>query len=177
MINFIDNHLDHILFVLLLISQIGHIGTTYIATPNLKLIDSPVVGKFRWPFLVLVSTLIPFVAYLNNRVALMLFVGFLLLSASNASKMWMISLLGEEEYLQLYSNLVRKASLSFSLFCLWAPSFFFFLLGIILYYFTEGVAEGAAQGCHVAAIAMGINHTSSYLTIKRKALFAGLMER
>jgi hypothetical protein len=110
MSDFIHHHLDHVLFVLLLISQIGYIGTTYIAKPNLKLTDNPLILKFRWPFVALVSILIPFIACLNNRVALMLFVFFLLVSASNASKMWMMRVLGEEEYLQLYSNFIETAS-------------------------------------------------------------------
>jgi hypothetical protein len=91
--------------------------------------------------------------------------------------MWMMSVLGEDEYLQFYSSLIRKASLSFSLFCLWAPSFFFFLLGIVLYYFVEGITEGAASGFLVFAIAMGINHTSFYLAMRRNVLAAGFSER
>lgn len=176
MMNFIHNHPDHVLFVLLLISRIGDIGTTYIATPKLKLEANPIVRKFRWPF-ALLSLLVAFVAYLNIGTALFALVLFLLVCASNASKMWLMRVLGEDEYLQLYSSLVRKASLSFSLFCIWAPPFFFFLLGMALLYFTEGIAKHAARGFIVFAFAMGFYHTSFYFRIRREVFSAILREK
>jgi hypothetical protein len=48
---------------------------------------------------------------------------------------------------------------------------------IVLYYFVEGIAEGAASGFSVFAIAMGINHTSFYLAMRRNVLAAGFSER
>jgi hypothetical protein len=93
MINFIHNHLEYVLFVLLLISQIGHAGTTHIATPKLKLTDNPIAGKFRRLLGSLLSARIPFAACLDMRVALMVLVSLLLTSASNALKKWMLRVL------------------------------------------------------------------------------------
>jgi hypothetical protein len=49
----IHNHPDHFLCVVMLISRIGDITTTYLATPTLKLEANPIMRLLRWPFAIL----------------------------------------------------------------------------------------------------------------------------
>jgi len=167
MTEFINSHPDHFLFIVLLISRIGDILTTYIATPNLKLEGNPLVRKLRWPFAI-ISIFVAFVAYIDLDLALTVAVVFLLVCASNASKMWMMRVLGEDEYLKLYYGLVQKASLGFSLVCLWAPPFFFLVLGIALRAFTEGAGRHAADGFLFYALVLGFYNTFSYLKNRKQ---------
>jgi hypothetical protein len=167
MIEFINSHPDHFLFVVLLISRVGDILTTYVATPNLRLESNPIMRKLRWPFAI-ISIFVAFIAYVDLGLALMAAVLFLLVCASNASKMWMMRVLGEEEYLKLYSSVVQRASLAFSLVCLWAPSFFIFILGIAIHAFTQGTGRNAADGFFLYAFVMGFYGTLSYLRARKK---------
>lgn len=169
MIEFINSHADHFLFAVILISRIGDILTTYIATPNLKLEGNPIVRKLRWPFAI-ASVFIAFIAYVDLGLAVSAAVLFLLVCASNASKMWMMRVLGEDEYLKLYSSLVQRASLTFTLACTWAPSFFFFIVGIVIYAFTGGVGHNAADGFFLYAFAIGFYGTVSQLRSRKRGL-------
>jgi hypothetical protein len=168
MTDFINSHADHFLFAVLLISRIGDIATTYIATPNLKLEANPIMRKLRWPF-ALASILIAFIAYYDLGTAIAAAILFLLVCASNASKMWMMRVLGEDEYLNLHSRLVQRSSLAFTLACVWAPSFFFTIIGIVIYAFSGPMGQNAADGFFVYAFAIGIFGTSSQLSKRAKA--------
>jgi Na+-transporting NADH:ubiquinone oxidoreductase subunit NqrB len=167
MTEFINSHPDHFLFVVLLVSRVGDILTTYVATPNLKLEGNPIVRRLRWPFAV-VSILIAFIAYVDLGLALTAAGLFLLVCASNAAKMWMMRVLGEEEYLKLYSSMVQRATFTFSLTCLWAPSFFIFILGMAMYAFTGEAGHSVADGFFLYAFAIGFYGTFSYLRSRRK---------
>jgi len=171
MTEFINNHANHFLFAVILISRIGDILTTYIATPNLKLEGNPVVRKLRWPF-ALASIFIAFIAYADRGLAVAAAVLFLLVCASNASMMWMRRTLGEDEYLKLYSSLVQRSSLIFTFACIWAPSFFFLLVGIIIYAFTGDMGHNAADGFFLYAFAIGFYSTLSQLRSRNKGLTA-----
>jgi len=50
------NNLDHFLCIMLLISRLGDIISTYLAIPKLVLEIKPVIRKLRWPFAILTNT-------------------------------------------------------------------------------------------------------------------------
>jgi len=168
MVEFINSHANHFLFAVLLVSRIGDILTTYIATPRLKLEGNPIVRKLGWPF-ALASILVAFIAYVDQATAIAASVLLLLVCASNASRMWMMRILGEDEYLNLYSRLVQRSSLVFTLACIWAPSFFFAVIGIVVYAFSEAAGQNAAVGFFLYALAIGAFGTISHLSKRAKA--------
>jgi len=176
MADFVSNHLDHFLFVVLLISRIGDILTTYIATPTLKLEANPIVRKLRWPF-ALLTLLIAFVAYASTNVAATLAIVSLLVCASNASWMWIMRVMGEQEFYQLYLTLCRRASVTFSLLCCWLPSFFFFLVGVILFVLTDRTGRFAASGFIMFAFIKGYSETLFYLRVRRETFQKELQEK
>ncbi|HYE74981.1 MAG TPA: hypothetical protein VEF04_16690, partial [Blastocatellia bacterium] len=100
MLKFVYSHFEHCLFVLLLISRLGDIISTYLATPTLKLEANPLARRLRWPFAVC-TVLVSFIAYFNTFIAVVMLVPFLFVSASNLSRVWLIRALGEDAYLDL----------------------------------------------------------------------------
>ncbi|MCX6641396.1 MAG: hypothetical protein NTW14_13105 [bacterium] len=167
MLELINRNPQHFLFIILLISRIGDVLTTYIATPNLKLEANPLVRKFRWPFAYL-TILVAFVAYLDLEVAVIFTVVSLLVSASNASKMWLMRGLGEDEYLKIFTQVALRTSLSFSLLGFWATPFFFFMLGAFLLILTDGIGQVASEGVIIYALVMFFYNTLSLWKIRKR---------
>jgi hypothetical protein len=138
MLEFAHENLPHVLCALLLLSRIGDIGTTYLVTPNLLLEANPIVRKLGWPFALftLSACLLPYVHIPMAIAALMM---FLLVSASNAGKIWIVRTIGERAYAAFVLELARKSKLSHALLGLAASTFFVALAGatILLFYPSE----------------------------------------
>src|SRR5215510_400503 len=135
MLDFAYENLPHVLCGLLLLSRIGDIGTTYLVTPNLLLEANPIVRKLGWPFALftLSACLLP---YVHIPMAVAALMTFLLVSASNAGKIWIVRTIGERAYAMLVLELARKSRLSHALFGVAASAFFVALAGatILLFY-------------------------------------------
>jgi hypothetical protein len=120
---------------LLLLSRIGDIGTTYLITPNLILEANPIARKLGWPFafVTLGACLLP---YLHIPAAVAALMTFLLVSASNAGKIWIVRTVGERAYAALVLDLARRSRLSHALLGIAASAFFVALAGatILLFY-------------------------------------------
>jgi hypothetical protein len=138
MLAFAYTNLPHVLCALLLLSRIGDIGTTYLVTPNLILEANPIARKLGWPFalLTLGACLLP---YVDMQFAVSALVAFLLVSASNASKIWIARTIGEQAYAAFALDLARRSKLSHALLGLAATTFFVALAGgtILLFYPSE----------------------------------------
>ena len=102
---FLWGHLEHVLAVLLLISRLGDIGTTFLVTPNLSLEANPIMRKLGWRFAA-ATLLLCLVPYFNQVVAVLILMPFLMISAGNAGRIWIARALGEGEY---YALLIRAA--------------------------------------------------------------------
>lgn len=103
-----DGSLEHLIAFLLLLARLGDIGSTYLATPNLKLEANPVARRLRWPFaiLTLFAALLPY-WWLPGGIILL--VGSLLVCSSNFAKLWLMRTMGETEYYDLIVRLSGKA--------------------------------------------------------------------
>ena len=99
-------NLPHVLCALLLIARVGDIGTTYLVTPNLELEANPVVRKLGWPF-ALVTLGACFLPYVSMPAAVTALITFLLVSAGNAGKIWMVRTIGEKAYAALLIDVAR----------------------------------------------------------------------
>jgi hypothetical protein len=138
MLAFAYENLPHVLCALLLLSRIGDIGTTYLVTPNLILEANPIVRKLGWPFALLTLGAC-FLPYIYLPVAVAALMAFLLVSASNAGKIWIVRTVGEKAYAALLVDVARRSKLSHALLGIAASSFFVALAGgtVLLFYPSE----------------------------------------
>jgi hypothetical protein len=107
---FVFAHFEHVLFVLLLLSRVGDVLSTYLATPRLRLEANPIVRRLRWPYAIS-SLFVSFIAYADTTVAVMLLVPCLLICASNFGKVWLLRTIGEDAYLAMLVDTARRGSL------------------------------------------------------------------
>jgi len=137
-LTFAYENLPHVLCALLLIARIGDVGTTYLVTPTLELEANPIARKLGWHFalLSLGACLLP---YVHMPLAVAALVAFLLVSASNAGKIWIARTIGEKAYAASLLDFARKSKLSHALLGLAASTFFVALAGgaILLFYPSE----------------------------------------
>ena len=64
---------EHLIALLVLVSRIGDVGTTYLITPTLKLEANPIARKLRWPFAIATLAL-AFLPYWSVPLALIVLV-------------------------------------------------------------------------------------------------------
>lgn len=138
MLAFAYANLPHVLCALLLLARIGDVGTTFLLTPSLELEANPIIRKLGWRFalLTLAACALPYLPYLGLPVAAMVSIPFLLVSASNAAKIWIVRAVGEKAYASFLVDVARKSKLSHALIGVAASSFFIALAGatILLFY-------------------------------------------
>jgi hypothetical protein len=135
--------LRHVMCLLLLISRIGDVGTTYLATPTMVLEANPIARKLGWRFAVL-SLGLCILPYFSLDVAAAVAVPFMLVSASNAAKVWVMRAMGEQDYLKLHLELARKSKRSHALLGVAASCSFVILAGVTILAFYPEPAAGTA---------------------------------
>ena len=113
----IINNLDHFLCIMLLISRLGDVISTYLATPKLILEINPVIRKLRWPYAIF-TLFICFIPYYDTTVAMIIIVPSLLVCSSNFSRIWFITTLGEKEYKKLLLAVCRKGNYNNACYCM-----------------------------------------------------------
>ncbi|MHC4502477.1 MAG: hypothetical protein ACYTFI_04155 [Planctomycetota bacterium] len=127
----ISDNFEHVLCALLLLSRLGDIVSTYLVTPDLKLEANPIARKLGWRFMAL-TVLACLLPYYNTALAVMALVPFLLISASNAGKIWFTRTMGESQYLDMLLRIARKSRLSHAICGVLASSSFIVLAGAVL---------------------------------------------
>jgi hypothetical protein len=164
---FFLDHLKPVLCVLLLISRLGDILSTYMVTPSLALEANPIVKKLGWRFAWL-TVLICFAPYFNVPGSLALLVAFLLVSASNTSKIWMVRAMGETEFRRLLLRLASTSKLSHALLATWISCSFLILMGavICLFYPDPGVDPGFWLGGGIVLYALVLGGYGTRSTVK-----------
>jgi hypothetical protein len=102
---------EHFLAAALLLARLADIGSTRLATPNLRLEMNPLARKLGWPFAwaTLGLCVLPYVADWGSAVALPVIVMSLFVSASNLSRAWVMRSVGEEEYLAFMRGAFARA--------------------------------------------------------------------
>jgi hypothetical protein len=137
---------------LLLISRLGDIGSTYLASPKLELESNTVIRRFRWPFAVL-TILVFIVPYWDIGSGIVLMVASLLVAASNSSKIWLIRAMGETEYYALMVRMAARAKPGPSLIYSLMPALFMSILGATVMYLYP--SEHTDLGYHVGLGILG----------------------
>jgi len=126
------HNLEHVLALLILVARVGDIGSTYLATPTLKLETNPVARRLKWP-MGLLSLGLCLTPYYNTALAVMVLVPSLLVSASNLSRGWVAHAVGEEEMLAFLQRAVGHISRGKALaFTLGAGAFIVLAGGVLL---------------------------------------------
>ena len=172
MLQLLHANLANTLFVLLLISRLGDIGTTYWVTPNLSLEANPIARKLGWKFAFL-TLLVCLVPYLSPQLGLTFLMMSLLVSASNAAKMWTVRTMGEQAFQRLMLDLARRSRLSSALLGIGVSCFFIVLAGgvILFFYPRPAVDWGYWIGLGVIAdgVAVGMWGSLSAIRLFRNA--------
>jgi hypothetical protein len=160
------------LCVAVLVSRLGDIGTTYLATPRLVLEANPVARRFRWPF-ALATLSVCFLPYYSPPYAVMVLVASLLVSASNAARLWWIRVMGEERFYRLMLELAALSKPMSSILCILIPPFFIFLLaGSLLTFYPNPSDWGYYFACGIASYAfvLTVYGPLFYLKLRKTAL-------
>jgi hypothetical protein len=171
MSQFIYNNVKHILCLLILVSRLGDIISTYLVSPTLKLEANPIVSKlgFRFTFLTVFICLIP---YYHTGLAVMVLVPSLLVTSSNISKYWVVKTAGEEEFSRSLLILAGKSRLSRALFSVLASSFFvIFTGGVLLLLCPESSNRGNwfAKGIILYGFIMALYGSLSHYRLFKQA--------
>ena len=136
MLAFLYDHLDLVLALLLLVSRLGDLISTYLVTPTLRLEANPIVRRLGWRFAIVSNLAICALPYISREMAVMALMPFLLVCASNSSHIWMARTLGEEEYKALALRVARRSRLSHAVAGTCASGGFFVLTGLVVLLFN-----------------------------------------
>jgi hypothetical protein len=143
------------LAVLILLSRLGDIGSTWLASPNLELESNSVIRRLRWPY-ALLTTLVFIIPWWDVGAGIVIMVASWLVAASNSSKLWLIRAMGESAYRALLTRMAARAkplpSVIFSL----LPALFMCLLGatVMFLYPDETTDPGYYVGLGIVGYAM-----------------------
>ena len=143
------------LAILILISRLADIGSTYLASPNLELESNSVIRRFRWPFAIL-TILVFIIPYWDIGSGIVIMVASLLVATSNSSKIWLIRAMGETEYYALMVRMAARAKPLPSLIYSLLPALFMTILGasVIYLYPNENTDLGYQVGLGILGYAL-----------------------
>ena len=144
-----------ILAILILISRLGDIGSTYLASPNLELESNTVIRRLRWPFAAL-TILVFIIPYWDIGSGIVIMVASLLVAASNSGKIWLIRAMGESEYYAFMVRMAARAKPVPSLVYTLMPALFMAILGetVIFLYPGEDTDLGYYVGLGILGYAL-----------------------
>lgn len=154
MLQWIRENPQHFLCVALLIARLGDIISTRLVSPQLKLEANPIVRRLGWKF-AFATALVCFFPYFEWRSSIMLLVASLLVSASNAGKIWIVRAMGEDEYVRFMLRLAMRSTLASALAPALASAALVTLAGVVLWIFNpdpQGTAYWFAQGIIVYGV-------------------------
>jgi hypothetical protein len=153
----VDAHegLKFTLAVLILISRLGDIGSTYLASPKLELESNTIIRRLRWPFAVL-TILVFIIPYWDIGSGIVILVASLLVAASNSGKIWLIRAMGESEYYALMVRMAARAKPVPSLVYSLMPALFMGILGetVMFLYPSETTDLGYHVGLGILGYAL-----------------------
>jgi hypothetical protein len=149
---------ENALAVLILVARLGDIGSTYVATPTLRMESNPVMrfGGWKIAALTLIACLIP---YYSAPLGLSVLVLSLLVTSSNLSKGWLMRALGESNYQSVIRLAAERSSLSVALAFVFGSAVSVGLAGLIMIFVSGGPSTWsywAAAGIVLYALAIAV---------------------
>jgi len=138
---FISQHFTHFIALVVLLSRLGDLATTYLVSPTLQLEANLLARRLGWKFAVatLLAALVP---YYSVPAGLIIATASLLVSASNAAKIMTARALGEWEYAQLARVVVARTGPGRGLLFTLLPALCYAALGgLILLFYPDPVRD------------------------------------
>jgi hypothetical protein len=148
----IQESLKITLAILILLSRLADLGSTYLASPSLELESNAVIRQLRWPFAVL-TTMVFIIPWWDVGSGIVIMVASLLVAASNSSKLWLIRAMGESEYRALLVRMAASARPLYSVVYSLMPALFMGILGGAVMWLYP--SESADPGYHVGLGVVG----------------------
>lgn len=169
LMEFIHANLKHCLAIAILFSRFCDIGSTYLVSPRLHLEANPIMKKLGWKF-ALLTPLACLIPYLSVEVAVAVLPAFLLVSASNFSKVWIVRTLGEKEQIRRTKALLAQANPRLLSLSIWAPSALMAFAGLVL--ILGGIHDAFAfwygTGIIAYAFVIGLFGESYFARLRRE---------
>ena len=169
------HNLVNTLAVLIFIARLGDIGSTYLATPTLKMESNPLMrfGGWKLAILTVFACLIP---YYDAQLGLTMLVLSLLVTGSNLSKGWLMRALGETDYQAMIRSAALRSSLPAALgFSLGGAVSVWFAGAVMM--FASGGSETwgywAASGVALYGLAIGFYGAISTVKLFRSLAASG----
>jgi hypothetical protein len=126
-----------VFLALLLFSRGADFLSTWTATPNLVLEGNPLAKKLGWKLGLIVNIALCITFAFYPFVAIIISTTSVLVAARNFQNAWLMRTLGEEVYRNWYVERLFEAHLGLYLFCLFAQTALFALIGGTLVYFSR----------------------------------------
>jgi hypothetical protein len=165
--------LTHVIAFLLLLSRLGDIGSTYLITPTLKLEANPIVRRLKWPFAG-ATVFIAALPYYSLPAGVAFLIGYLLVCASNCSRLWIARVLGETEYHLFLARVAGRAPIGLSIvFFLLSPLCMATIGGVILLFYPglqKNWGAWIALGFLSYAVVVGLYGSLALLRLRREGL-------
>jgi len=164
------HNLENTLAALILFARLGDIGSTYLATPNLKMESNPLMrfGGWKLALLTVLACLIP---YYSAPLGLTMLVLSLLVTGSNLSKGWVMRALGEERYQAMLADAAERSSLPAALGFVLGGAASIGLAGAIMTLVSGGSGTWsywASSGVTVYALAIAVYGSLSAVRLYRR---------
>ena len=151
------HNLVNTLAVLIFFARLGDIGSTYLATPTLKMESNPLMrfGGWKLASLTVLACLIP---YYDAQLGLTMLVLSLLVTGSNLSKGWLMRSLGETGYQAMVRSAAQRSSLPVALACTLGGAASVWFAGVVMMFAAGGShtwGYWAASGVALYGLAIG----------------------
>jgi hypothetical protein len=171
MSEFIGQHLAHFIALVVFLSRLGDIGTTYLVSPTLKLEANSIARRFGWKF-ALATLAVSAVPYYSIPLGIVIATASLLVSASNAMKIMAARALGEQAYVHLVQTVVSRTTIGMGVVYMLLPAAFYTLLGgMMLFFFPDPASDWGfyfALGILTYAFATSFWGVVRFITMKKK---------
>ena len=164
--------LQHLLCALLLVARVGDVATTYLVTPTLALEANPLVRWLGWRF-ALLTIAVCALPYVSLEIAVAVLMTSLLVSASNAGKVWIARTMGEAAFEQFLIEMAHRSKMSQALMSVLASGGFIILAGavVLMFYGSPSSDWGFWLGLGIVTYGIALSLHGSLWTVRlfRKA--------
>ena len=155
---FISLYHREVLAALLLLARVGDVVSTRIVTPSLRLEANPIVRRLGWRFAVatLFIAALPLVVESGLQIGVALLVAYCLVTATNLRAAWFASALGEERYIAVMEEAIRRCPRSRALALVGAGGAFAALPGGALMVFHPDPYDGLGWWFGLGLVGYGL---------------------
>ncbi len=175
-----SSHFTHVIALLLLLARAGDIGSTYLATPKLRLETNSLARRWRWPF-AFATLIVAMVPYYSLPAGIILLVGSLLVCSSNLAALWLMRAVGEDAYYDLLVLNAGRARLGFAILSLVGSGVSVAAVGVLLLYIYPNPNRDwgfyVAIGILAYAVAISFWRSVAFIRLRKAGAANNALER